>query len=66
MGEIVSAIYSMVKFVECENEKNELIKIEVDTIFSSFNIVSLNLESKALNWIWNNFKQHFQGSSRRT
>jgi len=43
MEDIVSAIYSMVKYVECENEKNELIKIEVDAIFSSFDIVSLSL-----------------------
>ena len=38
MEEVVSAIYSMVKFVKCEVEKKDLIKIEVDTIFNNFNI----------------------------
>ena len=40
MEDIVSAIYSMVKDVECEKEKDELIKIEVDAIFNNFDIVS--------------------------
>ena len=38
MENIVSAIFSMVKIVECQKEKNELIKAEVDRIFNSFNI----------------------------
>ena len=55
MEDIVSAIYSMVKSVECENEKKELIKIEVDAIFSSFDIVSLLLRLNLKQLIIQNF-----------